>query len=101
VRRDFLKGYIAALAAEGEFAGMSSPVAIAKKAVAIFAGDLPAVLGEIAGQIADQAIGAGAQAVANKLSAVASDFAARGVKAVWKDLQAQYWRGLDETARGK
>jgi hypothetical protein len=97
-RRAFLKGYLFSLLSEGAFAGMVSPASMAKKAVAIFATDLPVVLGDIAEMAAANGTSKIASAVLGKMNDVVRDIDKRGIKAVWGDIKAQYDRGVDANA---
>lgn len=103
MRREFLKGYIVALMGEGQLTG--SPTQMAAQAVAMFAGDLPVVLAELgsmlveqnAGRIADKVVGAGVDKIKDFVAAVGK----YGFKSAWKDIQAQYKRGMDANAQAR
>ena len=81
--------------AEGAFAGLTSPAAVATKAAALFATDLPAVLAEMAQIFAEQAGHRVGAAVLGRVGDVVNDIGKRGVKAVWSDVISQYQRGVD------
>jgi hypothetical protein len=100
-RRAFLKGYLFSLLSEGAFSGMVSPASMAKKAVAIFATDLPVVLGDIAEMAAANGTSKIASAVLGKMNDVVRDIDKRGIKAVWGDIKAQYDRGVDANAEAR
>jgi hypothetical protein len=98
MRRETLKMYIFSLLADGQFEGMSSPSAIASKAVKIFAQDLPVVMGEIAQMAAEQSGNRIGAAVLGKMNELIGEVGRRGLKAVWADLQDQYKRGMEANA---
>jgi hypothetical protein len=100
-RRAFLRGYLFTLLSEGAFAGMVSPASMAKKAVAIFATDLPVVLGDIAQMAASQGTSKLASVVLGKMNDVVKDIDKRGIKAVWGDIKAQYDRGVEVNAEAR
>ena len=100
VRKSYLRGYLLALLAEGGLEGISSPTAIAAKVASVLAIDIPTVLTEMAEVFVAQSghqIGA---ELLGRVGDVVRDIGRRGVKAVWKDMQAQYARGL-EVVHGK
>lgn len=99
MRKDALKMYIYALLSEGEFAGMSSPASIAKKAIGIFAKDLPAVLGELAQVAAEQSGNFVQASIIGKINEIIGEVGRRGFKSVWADLQEQYKRGVEANAQ--
>lgn len=98
MRRETLKLYIFSLLADGQFEGMSSPAAIARRALKIFAQDLPVVMGEIAEMAAEQSGNRVGAAVLGKMNEIIGAIGRRGIKAVWSDLQAQYKRGMEANA---
>lgn len=99
-RKEFLKGYIMALFAEGQFSGARSPAVMFSKAMAALAEDVPAVLGDLSATMIDQAtehmVGIGA----DKIREFVKDVGKRGLKASWSDIMAQYRRGV-ENKHGK
>jgi hypothetical protein len=94
-RRDYLKGYLLSILAEGAFEGLASPAAIGKKAAALFATDLPAVLTEMGQVFAGQAGHNISSAILGHVGDIVNDISKRGVKAVWSDVLAQYQRGVE------
>lgn len=105
MRREFLKGYIMSIAAEGGFSGLSGPIAIGRKVLAVCVLDLAAVGGEFA-DIASKNTSSRVQAaVLGKAVDIIRDIDTRGVRAVasdlkglWQGMQAQYKRGMDVNA---
>ena len=101
MRRELLKQYIFALIAEGAFEGIISPGAAIKKATAIFAEDLPAVVGDIAEMLASQSGSRIATAVVGMGNDIIKDIGKRGIKAVWGDVQKQYAKGVEVNTRNR
>jgi hypothetical protein len=106
MRREFLKGYILALLADGDLRGAKTPAAAVKRVLAAIAEDAPVVVGEIIGTVAAnglEALKRGASRVHEKLGekvgAVIDDIKARGFGEFWKDMQETYARGVEENAR--
>jgi len=94
-----LRGYIFALLAEGQLSGSQSPKEVAKRVIALVGEDLPAVMGDLAQHIFNQASARLSSAVKAKMDKIAADLGTRGFRAVWEDLMEQYSRGMSEVRR--
>lgn len=76
------------LLAEGHFTDLKSSSAIISKALSIFSADLPSVVAELAEQFAEQAGRPITAALIGHANTLVHDIAKRGVKALWRDIQA-------------
>lgn len=97
MRKEYLKGYIMSLASEGLLSG--PPAAMAKKALAIIAKDVPAVLGEIVqtviAQSGEHVIDIGVEKMRGAAKDVIRDVSKRGFGPVWNDVLNLYWKGVE------
>jgi hypothetical protein len=95
MRREFLKGYLLALLAEGQLQGARTPVDVAKAAARALAEDVPAVVGEILTLAAQHGAGKLGDAILRKMDGAARDIMQRGFGAAWRDIMDQYRRGVE------
>ena len=100
MRREFLKGYLLALLAEGGFKGSLSPVDMARKAFTTFSMDVPAVIGEIVEVAAQNTSDRLPAFIFGKMADVAKDLDRRGPKAVFEDMKAMWGATMRQYKRG-
>jgi hypothetical protein len=98
VRREFLKGYLFALAADGIVKG-SSPGEIASQAARAFARDLPAVAAELATAAVQQGVERLGVVAREQISGWVKTLRERGFGQLWKEVQEQYERGASSFKR--
>ncbi len=99
MRQQFLRGYIFALAGDGELRGARSPGQVAAKVTAAFARDLTAAsldLVEMASvQVAGRATEVAREKIGELFAEVAEHGIGAGLKKFWKTAQEDYKRGLE------
>ncbi len=108
MRREFLRAYIFSLFTEGtvDFNGPG----VSTKVMAVIAGDVPVVVGELLAQYAEAAghkIGAAAlNIMTQKFQGIADDLRQHGpavafekLRRAWGDVQKTYKRGAEANAR--
>ena len=104
MRRDLMKGYILALLADGQVRLTDSPAAAVARVLSCAREDAVLAVGEILREGAAGTVERGAERIGGllgeKLMGVARVIREPGgIAAVWKDMQAGYWRGASEHAR--
>jgi hypothetical protein len=99
MRREFLKGYIFSLIADGQLKPTDSPANMLKKAWICAKEDFPAVAREIASIAIQQGAAHAGGLLGNKMQQIAADLTKKGFGAIWKDLQKTYSNGMEVNAR--
>jgi hypothetical protein len=94
MRREFLKGYLLALLAEGRVHATDSPSDIFKKMLACAKQDFPAVAAEIAKMAAEQGALALGAVIKSRLEGLANTLRERGFASIWREVQETYKRGV-------
>lgn len=104
MRREFLKGYIFALIAEGRIRANDARGSIFTKMLDCAREDFPAVLTELGAEVIKQGTvhysAVMSDAFLGYMNQIAQGLKTRGFGAVWKDIKETYKRGADEKARG-
>lgn len=103
MRREFVRGYIACLLADGVFDDDQTPIVVATRAVADFTKDVGAVTAEMMGKLVSDNGNKIVDAVIGSARDFAEDFVGRiqrlGLKGAWAEMQEQYRRGMDAKAQ--
>lgn len=106
MRREFLKGYVLSLLAEGALAGAKSPGEAVKRVAAAVAADVPSVVKEIIGTVAMNGLeelkrraSAVHEGIGEKIGEVIERVKTAGFGEFWKDMQATYAAGVEANAK--
>jgi hypothetical protein len=99
MRREFLKGYLFSLIADGQMKPTDLPSVMLKKAWACVKEDFPIVVKDIASQAIQQGAAHAGGLLGRKMEQIARDLTEKGFSAIWKDLQGAYSAGM--AANGK
>jgi len=86
-RKEFLRGYLYAVLADGSLTGVTSPGAIVKKTIAMIRTDLPEVAGEVANTVAGNLVERGLELGLKWARGFADDIRLRGPAEVFRDFQ--------------
>lgn len=98
-RRQLLKAYLVSLAAEGAFKGAKTPAAAVARAVQCITEDVPAVVGEMIGEIARDGASKVADVVGSALQELSRRASSMKVREIVSGVADTYRRGLDRVGR--